>query len=98
MSVGKVLIGVMAGVAAGATLGVLYAPDKGSTTRKRFSRKGYNYTDELEEKFNELIDSITLQFETVVEEVNRMAENGTLKTDKNHKTASAESPSKYAGQ
>ena len=68
MSVGKVLIGVMAGVAAGATLGVLYAPDKGSTTRKRFSRKGYNYTDELEEKFNELIDSITLQFETVVEE------------------------------
>ena len=96
MSLGKVLIGVMAGVAAGATLGVLYAPDKGSTTRKRFSRKGYNYTDELEEKFNELIDSITLQFETVVEEVNRMAENGTLKTNGNYKTASAEGHSKRA--
>ena len=76
MSFKRVLIGVMAGVAAGATLGVLYAPEKGSATRKRFSRKSYDYNDELEERFNELIDSITLQFESVVEEVNRMAEKG----------------------
>jgi gas vesicle protein len=80
MSVAKVLIGVMAGVAAGAVLGVLYAPDKGSATRKRFSRKGYTYTDELETKFNDLIDSITEQFETVVKEVNQMAENEKQKT------------------
>jgi gas vesicle protein len=82
MSLGKVMAGVIAGVAAGAVLGVLFAPDKGSTTRKRFSRKGYDYTDELEEKFNELIDSITLQFEAVVEDVTRMAENGELKVRK----------------
>jgi len=81
MSFKRVLVGVLAGAAAGVVLGVLFAPEKGSTTRRRFSRKGYNYTDELEEKFNELIDSITLQFETVVEEVNRMAENGTLNAD-----------------
>lgn len=72
MSIQKVLIGVLAGATAGATLGILFAPDKGSTTRKRFSRKGIDYTDELEQKFNDLIDSITEQFETVVEEVNRM--------------------------
>jgi gas vesicle protein len=80
MSLGKVLTGVMVGVAAGTVLGVLFAPDRGSTTRKRFSRKGYAYTDELEEKFNDLIDSITEQFATVVEEVNQMAEDGKLKT------------------
>jgi len=74
MSIGNVLIGVIAGAAAGATLGVLYAPERGSVTRNRFSRKSYAYTDELEEKFNNLIDSITEQFETVVEEVNQMAE------------------------
>lgn len=80
MRLQKVLLGILAGAAAGASLGILYAPEKGSITRKRFSRKSYDYTDELEEKFNDLIDSITLQFETVVEEVNRLAEEGKLKT------------------
>jgi gas vesicle protein len=81
MSVKKVLIGVLTGAAIGATLGIMFAPDKGSTTRRRFSRKGYDYSDELEEKFNELIDSITKQFETVVAEVNRMAENEKLNAE-----------------
>ena len=78
MSLQKVILGVLAGAAAGAILGILYAPEKGSTTRKRFSRKTYAYTDELEEKFNDLIDNITEQFQNVVEEVNLMAENDRL--------------------
>lgn len=82
MSIKKVLIGVLAGAAAGATLGILFAPVKGSTLRKKFSRKSYDYTDELEEKFNELIDSITEQFQTVVEEVNLMADSERFKTEK----------------
>jgi len=81
MSVKKYLIGVLAGAAVGATLGILFAPDKGSATRKRFSRKGYDYTDELEKKFNDLIDNITEQFQTVVDEVSLMAENDRLKEE-----------------
>ncbi len=79
MSIRNVLIGVMAGVAAGATLGILYAPEKGSATRRRFSRKSYDYTDELESKFNDLIDNITEQFQSMVEEVNLISENDRLK-------------------
>jgi gas vesicle protein len=82
MSIEKILIGVLAGAVAGTVLGILYAPDKGSNTRKRFSRKSYTYSDELEEKFNELIDSITEQFQTVVEEVNLMADAERLKSEK----------------
>jgi gas vesicle protein len=82
MSFKKVIRGVTAGVAVGAVLGVLFAPEKGSSMRKRFSRKSYAYTDELEEKFNDLIDNITEQFQTVVEEVNLMAGDEIVKSGK----------------
>ena len=82
MSTKKLLIGVLAGAVVGAIAGILFAPDKGSSTRRRFKRKSFDYTDELEEKFNDLIDNITEQFQTVVEEVNQMAEKEMLKETK----------------
>ena len=76
MGSGKVLLGVLAGVAAGATLGILFAPDKGSNTRKKISKKSDEYADGLEEKFNEFIDGITKKFEEMREEATRTVENG----------------------
>ena len=77
MSSGKVLLGVLAGVAVGATLGILFAPDKGSATRKKISQKGDDYAEELEAKFNEFIGSVTKKFEAMKEEaVRMMPENG----------------------
>lgn len=81
MDSGKVLLGVLAGVAVGATLGILFAPDKGSVTRKKIAAKGDDYAEGLEEKFNELIEGVTKQFEAVKEEAARMAENGKTKTE-----------------
>ena len=46
MSSGKVLLGVLTGVAVGALLGVLFAPDKGWNTRKRISKKGEDFADD----------------------------------------------------
>jgi len=51
MSSGKVLLGVLAGMAVGAALGVLFAPDKGWDTRKRISKKGDDFTDDLGDRF-----------------------------------------------
>jgi gas vesicle protein len=82
MGSGKVLLGVLAGVAVGATLGILFAPDKGSTTRKKISRKGDDYAEELEEKFNEFIEGISKQFEEVKDEASRLAEEGKHKVEK----------------
>jgi len=80
MSNKKKILGVLTGVAIGATIGVLFAPDKGAATWKRFTRKSFAYDDELEKKFNDLIDSITEQFENVVREVNQLAEERNLNT------------------
>ena len=63
MNTGKALLGVMAGIAAGAVLGMLFAPEKGSNTRKNISKKGDDLAsalnDKVDEKFNELMNSIT---------------------------------------
>jgi len=76
MSSGKVLLGVLAGIAVGATLGILFAPDKGSKTRKKIQRKGDEYADELGEKFSDFISSVTEQFEKVKAEATRIVGNG----------------------
>ena len=45
----------MIGIAAGAILGVLYAPDKGSVTRRKLSRMG----EDLKDRFNSIRDNIS---------------------------------------
>jgi gas vesicle protein len=80
MSSGKVLLGVLAGVAAGALLGVLFAPDKGWNTRKRILKKGDEYADALTEKFNDFLDSISEKIDEVEEEVSDFAEQSTTKS------------------
>jgi gas vesicle protein len=82
MSSGKVLLGVLAGLAAGALLGVLFAPDKGSVTRKKISTKGEDYANSLKEKFNEFLDNISEKFEEVKEEVTDSGEQNKAKSEK----------------
>ncbi len=60
MSTGKVLLGVVAGMFAGALIGVLVAPAKGSDTRKKISNMGRDYIDDVNEKFNEFMEGIGL--------------------------------------
>jgi gas vesicle protein len=63
MNSGKILLGVLAGVATGALLGVLFAPAKGSVTRRKIAVKGEDYADSLKTQFNDLINNITENFE-----------------------------------
>lgn len=68
MSTEKVIVGLLAGLAAGALLGVLFAPDKGSETRRKISENGEAFADKLKEKFNELIGKMDEKFEETKDE------------------------------
>ena len=81
MSSGKVVLGILAGLAAGTVLGILFAPEKGSDTRKKISKKGKDLTDSLKDKFNEFLDSVSEKFEEVKEEVSDFAEQGKAKAE-----------------
>lgn len=68
MSTGKVVLGVIAGLAAGSILGVLFAPEKGSTTRRNIRRKGEDEIDALKDKFSEFVDNVSEKFDKVKED------------------------------
>lgn len=76
MSAGKIVAAVLAGVAVGAALGILFAPDKGSETRRKITKKSKDYVDDLGEKANEFMEGITEQLEAVKEDAVRITENG----------------------
>jgi gas vesicle protein len=64
----NVVLVALASVAIGATLGILFAPEKGATTRKKISDKTKDLSSELEDKFNELIESVSKKVENLKEE------------------------------
>jgi gas vesicle protein len=85
MSTGKVLIGTLAGLAIGAIAGILFAPEKGSVTRKQILSKGEGYVDDLKSKFDEFSDSIMEKFEATTKEAEDLAAKGKAKFEETKK-------------
>jgi len=84
MSTGKVLLGVVAGLAAGALLGILFAPEKGSNTRRLIKRKSEDLADELKDEFEDFLETVSEKFEKVKDEVSDIAEKTTGKSSEVH--------------
>lgn len=74
MSSGKLLLGVLVGATAGALAGILFAPHKGTVTRKKIRRSTGAFADGLKEKFDDLLEDITERFERAKVEVTGFAE------------------------
>jgi len=63
MSTGKILTGVAAGIAAGAIIGILLAPDKGSETRRKIAQKGNDLKDSIKARFSSMVDDVVDEYE-----------------------------------
>lgn len=59
----KIVAALAIGVAAGAVLGILFAPDKGSETRKKLNEQGKKISEDLKNKFNEVKDRMACKEE-----------------------------------
>lgn len=66
---GKVVLGLLAGIAIGATLGILFAPDKGTETRRKLAEKAEGMEEDLEKQFNEFMNEMKKKLATVKEQV-----------------------------
>lgn len=72
----KLLTAVLLGAAAGAVLGILFAPDKGSETRKKISKKTGDFGDTVRSKFNEFGEAIADKFDSIRGEANDIMDKG----------------------
>jgi gas vesicle protein len=76
MNSGKVVLGALAGLAAGAILGILFAPDKGTNTRKKIADKGKGSIDDIKKKYDDVVGSIASKFESAKSEASNYINEG----------------------
>lgn len=55
----SLIAGVLGGVAVGALLGILFAPEKGTDTRKKLAKKGKDLQDNLKDVAGKYAGKIT---------------------------------------
>lgn len=85
MSAGKIVLGVLAGFAAGAAIGILFAPEKGSATRKKILGIANDLAEDIKEKISESIKDVSNQFESTKDDLKDYAEAGKSRVKSNYK-------------
>lgn len=76
MKTSKTIIGILGGVAVGAALGILFAPDKGSKTRKKIADRGNKAKEDLKDNFDHFLDTISEKYNTLVHKGEDLIEEG----------------------
>jgi len=76
MKQGTMVLGILAGITAGALLGILFAPHKGSKTRKMILNKGEEISNDLQDKYEDFVENMTDKFNNTKHEVEVLVSKG----------------------
>ena len=81
MSSSKLVVGFLAGAAIGALAGILFAPDKGSNTRKKITDKTGDMTDTVKNSFNDFIDGVKQTYSGAKHDAEELGNRAKAKLD-----------------
>jgi gas vesicle protein len=73
---GVIVGSLVVGAAIGGILGVLFAPDKGSNTRKKIAGKTEDFTNSMRDKLNSLVGDAKKEIQEVKEKVHANSIDG----------------------
>lgn len=85
MKTNKVILGILGGFAAGAMMGILFAPEKGEKTRRKIKRKSRDFADDVTDKYESTLDTISKKYKTLKQEGQDLYVEGKSKFDKTKK-------------
>jgi gas vesicle protein len=78
-SISNAFIGFIAGAAAGTIVGILYAPNKGSRTRRKIRKKTHRLSSDVMGSINSQVDNMKRNVNDFVEDIKDKIE--TLESD-----------------
>lgn len=81
MKSGNVIISGLMGFTAGAIIGILYAPNKGSKTRKQILVKGEKLSEDIKGKYGELGNFISDKIHHTKKDIKELVSSGIAKFD-----------------
>lgn len=86
----NILTATLGATVIGVVLGLLFAPNKGSKTRNKISKKSQEYANYVADNYEEFVDTVSHSFDNIEKETARLAKQGKSKA----KTVAAELNSK----
>ncbi len=78
---GKVIGALLLGAAIGGALGIIFAPDKGSETRRKILANGDDLSDAIHDKLNDFLAEVKKEVESVKDKANVYMNNGIDKVE-----------------
>ena len=82
MKVNNTLLGVLGAAALGATLGILFAPKKGSETRKELADSTKNLADTVKDNVDTVLNEVSDKFNAIKEDGKDLVAKGAKKVNR----------------